>query len=117
MATSTHCLGVVPDTEERLRTLFTTYRPAVGNYLARHFDGGVDIDELVDETFVILWRRLDEVPRGCDRERHARRWQSEKLSSVGTGPSQACRNPVTTCDDLHDLGLGVGYSRAESLIQ
>jgi RNA polymerase sigma-70 factor, ECF subfamily len=97
MATSTHSLDVARDTEVRLRTLFTTYAPAVGNYLARRFDGGVDIDELVDETFVILWRRLDEVPRGQEfpwiigvarnvahnaRRAHLRRQHYERLATV-----------------------------------
>ena len=48
--------------EEHLRRLFTTYAPAVANFLARRVDDQLDLGELVDETFVIVWRRLDQVP-------------------------------------------------------
>jgi RNA polymerase sigma factor (sigma-70 family) len=55
-------VDVSGDEEDRLRRLFTAYAPAVANYLARRIEGGLDLDDLVDETFVIVWRRLDQVP-------------------------------------------------------
>jgi RNA polymerase sigma factor (sigma-70 family) len=53
---------VAGDAEDRLRRLFTAYAPAVANFLARRTEGVLDLDDLVDETFVIVWRRLDQVP-------------------------------------------------------
>ena len=55
-------VDVTGDAEDRLRRLFTAYAPAVANYLARRIEGSLDLDDLVDETFVIVWRRLDQVP-------------------------------------------------------
>lgn len=91
--------------EEHLRRLFTTYAPAVANYLARRVDGQIDLDELVDETFVIVWRRLDQVPSALElpwiigvarnvahnaRRAHQRRVHYEHLApgarSVSTTP-------------------------------
>jgi RNA polymerase sigma-70 factor (ECF subfamily) len=55
-------VGVAGHAEEQLRRLFTAYAPAVANFLARRIEGGLDLDDLVDETFVIVWTRLDQVP-------------------------------------------------------
>ena len=55
-------VDVPGEAEDRLRRLFTAYAPAVANFLARRIEGDLDLDDLVDETFVIVWRRLDRVP-------------------------------------------------------
>jgi RNA polymerase sigma-70 factor (ECF subfamily) len=40
--------------------------PAIANYLRRRLYplSSDDLDDLVEETFVVLWRRVDDVPRG-----------------------------------------------------
>jgi RNA polymerase sigma-70 factor (ECF subfamily) len=55
-----------PDTEdrvgrERLEDLFRCYEPAVVAYVRRRASEDV-IDDIVAETFLVAWRRLDDVP-------------------------------------------------------
>src|SRR5688572_5155190 len=50
------------DPHSRLRTLFETYLPAVRRYAYHRAIIGVDADDLVAETFLVAWRRLDAVP-------------------------------------------------------
>jgi RNA polymerase sigma-70 factor (ECF subfamily) len=54
----------------RLRQLVDGHAQAVESYLRRRllWLPPADIDDLVDETFVVLWRRLSDVPEG-DAER------------------------------------------------
>ena len=46
---------------ERLETLFRTHEPAVVAYIRRRIATDA-VDDLVAETFLVAWRRLDEVP-------------------------------------------------------
>jgi RNA polymerase sigma factor (sigma-70 family) len=62
MDTERTLLDVAGDAEDRLRRLFTSYAPVVASFLARRIDPGLGLDDLVDETFVIVWRRLDQIP-------------------------------------------------------
>ena len=50
----------------RLRQLVDAHAKAVESYLRRRllWLPPADIDDLVDETFVVLWRRLSDVPGG-----------------------------------------------------
>jgi RNA polymerase sigma factor (sigma-70 family) len=52
------------DPERRLRfeTLFAAHHAAVRSYIARRAGGGVAIDDAVADTFLVAWRRLDDVP-------------------------------------------------------
>jgi RNA polymerase sigma factor (sigma-70 family) len=52
------------DPERRLRfeTLFAAHHAAVRSYVARRAGGGVGIDDAVADTFLVAWRRLDDVP-------------------------------------------------------
>ena len=54
----------------RLRQLVDAHAQAVESYLRRRllWLPSADIDDLVDETFVVVWRRLSDVPEG-DAER------------------------------------------------
>ena len=56
--------------EERLAELVQRHAGAVGDYLRRRLFplASSDLDDLVGDTFVIVWRRLDVVPDG-DGER------------------------------------------------
>jgi RNA polymerase sigma factor (sigma-70 family) len=55
---------------DRLELLVAAHETAVANYLRRRLYplSAADLDDLVEETFVVCWRRLDAVPDG-DGER------------------------------------------------
>jgi RNA polymerase sigma-70 factor (ECF subfamily) len=50
--------------EERFARLVREHTPAVGNYLRRRLYPltAADLDDLVEETMVVVWRRLESVP-------------------------------------------------------
>jgi RNA polymerase sigma-70 factor, ECF subfamily len=50
--------------DDRFRRLVHEHSPAVGNYLRRrlHPLTLADLDDLVEETLFVVWRRLDDVP-------------------------------------------------------
>jgi RNA polymerase sigma-70 factor (ECF subfamily) len=48
--------------EERFAALFRAYQPAVMRYALRRVDV-VDADDLVAQTFLTVWRKLDQVPK------------------------------------------------------
>jgi RNA polymerase sigma factor (sigma-70 family) len=48
--------------QERFRELFALHAVAVERY-ARHRVASHDVDDVVAETFVVVWRRLDDGPR------------------------------------------------------
>ncbi|GAB2635691.1 RNA polymerase sigma factor [Kribbella swartbergensis] len=61
--------GVVHDPppdgrRERFEDLFGTHREAVLGYLRRRTDNGHDAADLLADTFLVVWRRLDDVPTG-----------------------------------------------------
>jgi RNA polymerase sigma-70 factor (ECF subfamily) len=53
--------------QDRLAELVAEHAAVVANYLRRRLypltDG--DLDDLVEETFLVCWRRLDDVPTGA----------------------------------------------------
>ena len=59
--------GVVHDSppnahRERFEQVFATHREAVLGYLRRRTDSGHDAADLLADTFLVAWRRLDDVP-------------------------------------------------------
>jgi RNA polymerase sigma factor (sigma-70 family) len=59
--------GVVDDPppdarRERFEQVFATHRDAVLGYLRRRTDSGHDAADLLADTFLVAWRRLDDVP-------------------------------------------------------
>lgn len=54
--------------DERFRRLVRENSPAVGNYLRRrlHPLTPADLDDLVEETMLVVWRRIDDVPREAE---------------------------------------------------
>lgn len=50
--------------EDRFTRLVREHSPAVGNYLRRRLYplAPSDLDDLVEETLLVVWRRLDDVP-------------------------------------------------------
>jgi len=54
--------------DDRFARLVREQSPAVGNYLRRRLYPltSADLDDLVEETFIVVWRRLDDVPVGAE---------------------------------------------------
>src|ERR1035437_3571452 len=54
--------------EDRFARLVREHSPAVGNYLRRRLYPLTpsDLDDLVEETLVVVWRRLDSVPADAE---------------------------------------------------
>jgi len=54
--------------EDRFARLVREHSSAVGNYLRRRLYPltVADLDDLVEETFVVVWRRLDSVPTDAE---------------------------------------------------
>src|SRR5580658_6990338 len=54
--------------EDRFARLVREHTPAVGNYLRRRLFplNASDLDDLVEETMVVVWRRLDSVPEDAE---------------------------------------------------
>ncbi|GAA0578365.1 sigma-70 family RNA polymerase sigma factor [Kribbella sandramycini] len=49
---------------ERFEELFDAHRDAVFGYLRRRMDSGDDAADVLADTFLVAWRRLDDVPDG-----------------------------------------------------
>lgn len=60
---------MAPRDEERFRRLVEEHAPAVGDYLRRRLYpvSPADLDDLVEETLIVVWRRLDDVPADAER--------------------------------------------------
>jgi RNA polymerase sigma factor (sigma-70 family) len=52
------------DHEQRFRALFDEHRRLVLGYALRRVDEPADAADVVAETFLVAWRRLDDVPAG-----------------------------------------------------
>lgn len=48
----------------RFEEFFSAHHDAVLGYLVRRTGNGHDAADLLAETFLVAWRRLDEVPAG-----------------------------------------------------
>jgi DNA-directed RNA polymerase specialized sigma24 family protein len=46
----------------RFEALFAAHHAAVRSYVVRRAGGGIGVDDAVADTFLVAWRRLDEVP-------------------------------------------------------
>ena len=55
---------MAPSRDDRFGRLVRELSPSVGSYLGRRLYPlpRVELDDLVEETFTIIWRRLDDVP-------------------------------------------------------
>jgi RNA polymerase sigma factor (sigma-70 family) len=56
----------LPDPETRFRALFDEHYRPVARYLLSRGYQAADVDDLIAETFLVAWRRLDVVPAGRD---------------------------------------------------
>ncbi|MEV6150715.1 RNA polymerase sigma factor [Nonomuraea sp. NPDC052129] len=55
---------VPPDTRDRFEALYLTCYPAVHRYAIRRTDSVDDVADVIAETFLAAWRRLEDVPEG-----------------------------------------------------
>ena len=51
-----------PERRQRFEALFAAHHPAVRSYVLRRAAGGLVADDAVADTFLVAWRRLDDVP-------------------------------------------------------
>jgi RNA polymerase sigma-70 factor (ECF subfamily) len=94
-----------PDRRTRFEALFAAHHDAVRRYVVRRLEGAL-VDDAVADTFLVAWRRLDEIPDGAlpwllgvarrvlaDQRRAARRRRSlsERLH-VGALPDRVNRD-------------------------
>lgn len=96
--------------EQRFEQLWTDHAPAVVRYARRHVLPD-DVEDVVAETFVVAWRRLDEVPafglpwllgvaRGVSANaRRARRRRDALTERIGAQPVEDPAWPVGGPDD------------------
>ncbi len=89
---------------------------AVGGYVGRRLYplNRDDLDDIVEETMLVIWRRLDDVPVGSERpwmigvarnvlrnaKRSRRRRQSAESSTRARGSSASAEDHVTANDEL-----------------
>jgi RNA polymerase sigma-70 factor (ECF subfamily) len=84
--------------EDRFTRLVREHSPAIGNYLRRRLYPltPADLDDLVEETLLVVWRRLDDVPTDAELPwmigvarnvlRNARRSKHRRLAFEATLP-------------------------------
>ncbi|MEA2332246.1 MAG: hypothetical protein QOH58_2384 [Thermoleophilaceae bacterium] len=88
----------------RFGLLFDAHRRAVLGYALRRLDDPQDAADTVAETFLVAWRRLDDVPRGGD----ARPWLLGVARRVLANQRRSVRRHVGLADRLrHELGTQV----------
>jgi RNA polymerase sigma-70 factor (ECF subfamily) len=51
-----------PERRRRFEALFAAHHVAVRSYVVRRAGGGIAVDDAVADTFLVAWRRLDDVP-------------------------------------------------------
>jgi len=51
-----------PERRRRFEALFSAHHAAVSAYVVRRAGGGVGVDDAIADTFLVAWRRLDDVP-------------------------------------------------------
>ncbi len=96
--------------EERFARLVREHTPAVGNYLRRRLYPltASDLDDLVEETMIVVWRRLDRVPEDAELPwmlgvarnvlRNARRSKNRRSTFEST--LRAPRNEASAEDEV-----------------
>ena len=54
--------------DDRFRRLVRDHSPEVGNYLRRRLYplSAADLDDLVEETMLVVWRRIDDIPADAE---------------------------------------------------
>jgi len=54
--------------DDRFRRLATDYSPAIASYLRHRLYPltPADLDDLVEETLIVVWRRIDDVPQDAE---------------------------------------------------
>lgn len=114
-------LRVRDDTEQRFRALFTANERDLLGYALRRADNAADAADVVAETFLVAWRRIDDVPAGSERpwlfgvaakvldNQRRSGWRRGRLSRRLA--EQLLTHPRTEADARHDDPVSVAMSR------
>jgi RNA polymerase sigma factor (sigma-70 family) len=123
-------MPVDPERRLRFETLLAAHHAAVRYYVVRRAGGGVAVDDAVADTFLVAWRRLDDVPDAprpwllgvarrvlADQRRAARRRRSltERLRLVSPAPP-AWESPEGLSAELTDALRGLTEHEREALL-
>jgi RNA polymerase sigma factor (sigma-70 family) len=109
-----------PERRRRFEALFVAHHAAVRSYVVRRGGGGLGVDDAVADTFLVAWRRLDEVPDAAlpwllgvarrvlaDQRRGLRRRRSlsQRLALASTDPAWEPPAPISAelADALRSL--------------
>ena len=99
--------------DDRFRRLVHEHSPAIGNYIRRRLYPLTlaDLDDLVEETLLVVWRRIDSVPSDAELPwmigvarnvlRNARRSQYRKNnfeSTLTSGPDDPSAEDLVIAD-------------------
>jgi RNA polymerase sigma factor (sigma-70 family) len=109
-------MPVDPHRRRRFEALFAAHHAAVRSYVVRRAGGGIGVDDAVADTFLVAWRRLDEVPEPArpwllgvarrvlaDQRRglHRRRSLAQRLAHASSARS-AWEPPAQISSELAD---------------
>lgn len=110
-----------PRDKDRFTQLVREHSPAVANYLRRRLYplGTSDLDDLVEETMVVVWRRLDDVPPDAElawmlgvarnvlrNARRSKNRRSQMEASVHASPSESSAEDHVVADQSVRDALG-----------
>jgi RNA polymerase sigma-70 factor (ECF subfamily) len=97
-----------PDQEDRFRRLYDDHEPAVRAFALRRVDVPADAADVVAETFVVAWRRLEEIPPRAERP-----WllgvARRVLATLRRGHARRSRLAGRLRDDLERRVPSVGF--------
>ena len=103
--------------EARLETLFRCYYSAVAAYVRRRAEPDL-VDDVVAETFLVAWRRLDDVPAdarpwllGVARKTLATQRRSVTRRHSLLAKLETARRPVQADDSVSELGISEALAR------
>lgn len=123
-------MPVDPERRRRFEALFAAHHAAVRSYVVRRAGGGVGIDDAVADTFLVAWRRLDEVPEPgqpwllgvarrvlADQRRALRRRRSlSQRLALASPASVAWEPPAGIGPELADALSGLTEHEREALL-
>ena len=123
-------MPVDPDRRQRFEALFAAHHAAVRSYVIRRAGGGVAVDDAVADTFLVVWRRLNEVPDAplpwllgvarrvlADQHRSARRRRSlSQRLALASPASPAWEPPLGVSAELADALRALTEHEREALL-
>ncbi|MGH2876980.1 MAG: RNA polymerase sigma factor [Solirubrobacteraceae bacterium] len=97
------------DRQARFEQLYRDHAGAVRAYAVRRSPSESIVDDVVSDVFLVVWRRLDDVPGrpvpwllAIARRTLANRWRSERRAAALTDRLAGLRRPVATWPERGD---------------